>query len=58
MLRAALAELRVQGRVVYGVSPTAKAARTLERETGMRCDTVAKLLHEWSQPDQPPDNEW
>ena len=58
MLRAAVTELGVQGRDVYGLSPTAKAARTLERETGMRSDTVAKLLHEWSQPDRPPDNEW
>ena len=58
MLRAAVTDLGVQGRDVYGVSPTAKAARTLERETGMRCDTVAKLLYEWSQPDRPPDNEW
>ena len=58
MLRAAVTDVRVQGRDVYGLSPTAKAARTLERETGMRCDTVAKLLYEWSQPDRPPDNEW
>ena len=58
MLRAAVTDLRVQGRDVYGLSPTAKAARTLERETDMRCDTVAKLLHEWSQPDRAPDTEW
>lgn len=58
MLRAAATDLRFQGRDVYGVSPTAKAARTLERETNMRCDTVAKLLHEWTQPDRPPDPEW
>ena len=58
MLRAAVSDLRVQGRDMYGVSPTAKAARTLERETGMRCDTVAKLVHEWGQPDRAPDDEW
>ena len=43
MLSAAVTDLGVQGRDVYGVSPTAKAARPLERETGMPCDTVAKL---------------
>ena len=58
MLRAAVTDLRVQGRDVYGVSPIAKAARTLERETDMRCDTVAKLLHEWTQPDRPPEWLW
>ncbi len=58
MLHAAVIDLRFQGRDVYGLSPTAKAARTLEHETMMRCDTVAKLLHEWTQPDRAPDNEW
>jgi len=58
MLRAAVTDLHGQDRPVYGVSPTAKAARTLEREAGMRCDTVAKLLHEWGQPDRPAGNEW
>ena len=58
MLSAAVADLRVQGRDVDGVSPTAKAARTLERETGMHCDTVAKLLHEWTRPDRPADDQW
>jgi conjugative relaxase-like TrwC/TraI family protein len=58
MLRSAVADLGVQGRGVYGVSPTAKAARTLERETGMRSDTVAKLIHEWTRPDRPPETPW
>jgi ABC-type multidrug transport system ATPase subunit len=58
MLRAAVNDLDNQQRSVYGVSPTAKAARTLERETGMPCDTVAKLLHEWTRPDRPPDARW
>jgi conjugative relaxase-like TrwC/TraI family protein len=58
MLSAAVADLGVQGRHVYGVSPTAKAARTLERETGMSCDTVAKLVHEWTRPDRPADVPW
>ena len=35
-------------------APTAKAARTLERDTGIRSDTVAKLLHEWQRTDRPP----
>ena len=39
---------------MFGVAPTAKAARVLERDTGMRSDTVAKLLHEWQRPDRPP----
>ncbi len=58
MLRAAVDDLHAQGRHVYGVSTTAKAARTLERETGMRSDTIAKLVHEWGLPERPPDPEW
>ncbi len=58
MLRAAVNDLDHQQRSVYGVSPTAKAGRTMERETGMPCDTVAKLLHEWTRPDRPPDPRW
>ncbi len=58
MLRAAVDDLHAQGRGVYGVSTTAKAARTLERETGMRSDTIAKLVHEWGLPERPPDPEW
>ena len=54
MLRAAVADLHdVQHRPVFGLAPTAKAARVLERETGMVADTVAKLLHEWARPDGP-----
>jgi conjugative relaxase-like TrwC/TraI family protein len=41
-------------RPVFGMAPTAKAARVLERETGIRADTAAKLLHEWSRADRPP----
>ena len=37
-----------------GSRPTAKAARVLERETGMAADTVAKLLHEWNRTDRAP----
>ena len=53
MLRAAATDLDRHGRTVFGVAPTAKAARVLERETGMPADTVAKLLYEWARPDGP-----
>ncbi len=53
MLRAAASDLDRHGRAVFGVAPTAKAARVLERETGMPADTVAKLLYEWARPDGP-----
>ena len=58
MLAAAVADLHAQHRAVFGVAPTAKAARVLERDTGMRADTVAKLLHEWQRPDRPPRPEY
>ena len=54
MLTAAADDLHQHGRDVFGVAPTAKAARTLERDTGIRSDTVAKLLHEWQRTDRPP----
>ena len=54
MLAAAVNDLHGQHRAVFGVAPTAKAARVLERDTGMGADTVAKLLHEWQRPDRPP----
>ena len=54
MLTAAATDLHQHGREVFGVAPTAKAARTLERDTGIRSDTVAKLLHEWQRTDRPP----
>ena len=53
-LTAAVDDLHRHGRHVFGVAPTAKAARTLERDTGMRSDTVAKLLHEWQAAGRPP----
>ncbi len=58
MLRAAVADLERHKRPVYGLAPTAKAARVLRDGTGMRCDTVAKLLHEWRHPHRPPGPEW
>jgi ATP-dependent exoDNAse (exonuclease V) alpha subunit len=56
MLTAARNDLHAHVRPVFGLAPTAKAARVLERDTGMLADTVAKLLHEWSRPDRP--SEW
>jgi conjugative relaxase-like TrwC/TraI family protein len=53
-LRAAIDDLNAQGRAVFGVAPSAKAARVLERETGVASDTLAKLLHEWQRSDRPP----
>jgi hypothetical protein len=49
-LAAAVADLERRGRPLLGVSPTAKAARVLQRDTGMHTDTVAKLLYDWHQP--------
>lgn len=52
-LSAAGLDLHRQRRTVYGIAPTAKAARVLETETGIRSDTIAKLLYEWDRPDGP-----
>lgn len=54
MLARAVADLNAQGRVVFAVAPTAKAARVLGREAGADADTVAKLVHEWTRADRPP----
>ena len=54
MRRAAVDDLRRNERNVFGIAPSAKAARVLERETGVACDTIAKLLHEWQRIDRPP----
>ena len=54
MLERAVADLHTHDRPVLGVAPTAKAARVLERETRMRCDTVAKLLWEHTRADRDP----
>ncbi len=58
MLRAAADDLAAHGRPVVGFAPTAKAARVLEAGTGMRCDTVAKLVYEHTRPDRPPRPDW
>ena len=52
-LTAAGLDLHHQRRTVYGIAPTAKAARVLETETGIRSDTIAKLLYEWDRSDGP-----
>jgi DNA transposition AAA+ family ATPase len=52
MLARAVDDLNANGRRVYAVAPTAKAARVLARETGAPADTVAKLIHEWTRPDR------
>ncbi|MGH9214735.1 MAG: ATP-dependent DNA helicase, partial [Acidimicrobiales bacterium] len=46
-LRRSVEDLLRLRRTVFGVAPTAKAAKVLRDETGMPADTVAKLLHEW-----------
>ena len=43
-LRRAVDDLHAWERPVFGVAPTAKAARVLAHETGIAADTVAKLL--------------
>lgn len=58
MLRVAVDDLVSEGRGVFGVAPSAKAARVLERETGVPSDTLAKLLYEWSRDDRPPDERY
>ncbi len=48
----------INDRAAYGIAPTAKAAHTLGAETGMPCDTVAKLIHEWTRTDRPAGATW
>ncbi len=57
-LRAAVDDLDRHARVVFGVAPSAKAARVLEAETGVPADTLAKLLHEWTRTDRPPERRY
>ena len=58
MLHAAANDLTRNGRRVFGLAPTAKAARVLETGTGMPTDTVAKLLHEHTRTKRPPQPTW
>lgn len=53
MVAAAAADLARQRRPVFGVAPTAKAARVLERDAGVPAATVAKLLYEWTRSELP-----
>jgi conjugative relaxase-like TrwC/TraI family protein len=52
-LAAARTDFAHHHRPVFGVAPTAKAARVLQAETGMRTETLAKLLYEWDRPAGP-----
>ena len=58
MLRAAVDDLHLQRRPLFGLAPTAAAARVLERDTGIVADTVAKLLYEWDRPDRAAGERW
>jgi hypothetical protein len=51
-------DLERHWRPVFGLAPTAKAARTLRDETGIVSETVAKLLHELGRPDPDPRYRW
>lgn len=53
-LTAAAFNLSIQGGTVFGVAPTAAAAEVLATETGIRADTLDKLLVEHSYSDWPP----
>jgi conjugative relaxase-like TrwC/TraI family protein len=57
-LRAAVTDLNANDRDVFGLAPSAKAARVLERETSVASDTVAKLLYEWDRHDRPPQDRY
>jgi ATP-dependent exoDNAse (exonuclease V) alpha subunit len=52
-LAAAAENLRIEGRPVFGVAPTAVAAEVLAAETDMRADTLDKLLAEHHHPTRP-----
>ncbi len=45
-MSAAVAALRQQGRPVLGLAPSARAAEQLERQAGVRSETVARFLTE------------
>ena len=56
-LRPAVAQLRADGRPVFGVAPSAGAAEVLEEETDVVADTLDKLLIEHDL-DRPPDHRY
>jgi conjugative relaxase-like TrwC/TraI family protein len=56
-LRPAVEQLRREGRVVFGVAPSAAAAEVLAVDTGVDADTLDKLLIE-HRLDRPPDHRY
>lgn len=52
-LAPAVAQLQADRRVVFGVAPSAAAAQVLTDETGIRADTIDKLLYEHHNPNGP-----
>ncbi len=56
-LAPAVAQLRAEGRAVFGVAPSATAADVLQYETGVVADTVDKLLIE-HRLQRPPDHRY
>ncbi|MCH7846032.1 MAG: relaxase domain-containing protein [Acidobacteria bacterium] len=58
LLTSAATRLREERRRVFGVAPTAAAAEVLATETGMRTDTLDKLLSEHLRPDRLPHPEY
>ncbi len=53
-LATAVLNLAAEGRLAFGVAPTAAAAEVLATETAMPSDTIDKLLTEHSHPTRPP----
>ena len=56
-LRPAVEQLRLDGRAVFGVAPSATAAEVLAVDTGLASDTLDKLLIE-HRLDRPPDHRY
>jgi len=56
-LTPAVAQLRAEGRTVFGVAPSATAAEVLSEETGLVADTLDKLLIE-HRLNRPPDHRY
>jgi conjugative relaxase-like TrwC/TraI family protein len=54
MLTGAVLNLTAQGRLAFGVAPTAAASEVLATETGMTADTLDKLLTEHRHAAMPP----
>ncbi|HKZ24256.1 MAG TPA: AAA family ATPase, partial [Acidimicrobiia bacterium] len=58
MLAAAVLNVGAQGRLAFGVAPTAAAAEVLAIEAAMPADTLDKLVTEHSHPTRPPRPEY